>query len=81
MWTVRSKVRSQRSGLPVSPGALVLVQVDPAGRADGLRPDSNHHRVKGHLGAILLHPGAEGRSQGEGGVSIDLSQVGVQTGT
>lgn len=81
IWTVGSGVGGQGSGVPVSPGASVLVQVDPAGQAGGLRPDSNRHCVKGHLGVILLHPGAEGGGQSEGGVGVDLSEVGVLTGT
>lgn len=75
------EVRGQGSGALVSPGASVLIQVDPARRTDGLRLDSNRHRVKGHFSLILLHPGAEGRGQSEGRVSVDLSEVGVHTGT
>lgn len=75
------EVRVQGSGVLVSPGASVFVQVDLARRTDGLWPDSNRHRVKGHFSLILLHPGAEGRGQSEGRVNVDLSEVGVHTGT
>lgn len=73
----------QRSGIrvQVSPGSSVLVQVDPASRTDRLWPDPNRHGVKCNLGAVLLHPRAEGGSQGEWGVGVDLSEVGVHTGT
>ena len=69
------------SGVPVSPGALVFVQVDPTGQTDGHRPNSNHHGVKGHFSVIFLHPGAEGWGQNEGWVGVDLSQAGLYTGT
>lgn len=55
--------------------------MDPTVRSDGLGPDTNRHHVKGDLGVVLLHPGAEGRGQSEGGVGVDLSEVRVQTHT
>lgn len=73
---LRDQVRVQ-----VSPGSSVLIQMDTASRTDGLWLDPNHHGVKCNLGVVILHPGTKGGSQGERGVGVDLSEVGVHTGT
>ena len=57
----------------------MLVQVDAAGAAGGLGTDAERHHVEGDLGPVHLHPGAEGGAQGEEGVRVQLSEVGVPT--
>lgn len=77
---LRSEVSGGVKG-PVSPGSPVLVQMDLTTRTDGHGPDPDCYRVKGHFSTVLLHQSTEGRRQGEPGVSIDLSEVGVRTKT
>lgn len=72
-----SEVRSLPGGFLDSPGPSLLIQVDPARRADGFGSDANHHCVKGNLGVVHLDLGAEGRSQGHGWGGVDLPQVAV----
>lgn len=53
--------------------------MDLTTRTDGHGPDPDCYSVKGHFSTVLLHQSTEGRRQGEPGVSIDLSEVGVRT--
>lgn len=78
---VRGQDHCQGSGSGVlgSPGPLLLVQVNLTLETDGFWSDTDHHCVKGHFSVILFNPGAEGRDQSEGRVSVDLSEVGVHT--
>lgn len=79
----RSKLSGQGSGVrvQVSPGPPLVIQVNPAGGADWLRTDPDGQRVKGHFSPVNFDPGTEGRGQSEGGVRVDLPEVGGDTHT
>lgn len=73
------EVKGQLSGFGVPPGALLIIHVDLTVGTHGFGSQSDGHSLEADVTVIHLHPGPEGRSQSEGRVKVDLSQVRVQT--